>query len=55
VDFRNHGYSGVFRWNEMTLVATREHNLLPLARTRSGSSSAGSGDEIERLFPGGAN
>lgn len=53
VDFRNHGYSGVFRWNDMTLVATREHNLLPLARTRSGS--AGSGDAIDRLFTGGAN
>jgi len=51
VDFRDHGYTGVFRWSEITLVTTREHSLLPLARPRAGSR----GDQIDRLFSGGPN
>jgi hypothetical protein len=51
VDFRNHGYTGVFRWSDMKLVATREHSLLPLAQPRG----AGRGAEIDRLFSGGSN
>ncbi|MCP9928650.1 YcgJ family protein [Cyanobium sp. CH-040] len=51
VDFRNHGYTGLFRWSDMTLVATREHSLLPLAQPRA----AGRGAEIDALFSGGSN
>lgn len=33
--FVDHGYTGVFRWRDMTLVATREHAALPLGRLPS--------------------
>lgn len=51
VEFRDHGYTGVFRWGDMQLVATREHSLLPLAQPRRSST----GDQIDRLFSGGGN
>lgn len=40
--FVDHGYTGVFRWRDMTLVATREHAALPLGRVQS--------DGIAQLF-----
>jgi hypothetical protein len=33
--FVDHGYTGLFRWRDMTLVATREHGALPLSRAQS--------------------
>jgi hypothetical protein len=32
VTFFDHGYTGVFRWRDMTLVATREHRGLRKSR-----------------------
>jgi hypothetical protein len=32
VAFFDHGYTGVFRWRDMTLVATREHRGLRQSR-----------------------
>ncbi|MCP9928648.1 YcgJ family protein [Cyanobium sp. CH-040] len=40
--FVDHGLTGVFRWRDMTLVATREHPALPLGRLQS--------DGISQLF-----
>lgn len=40
--FVDHGLTGVFRWRDMTLVATREHPALPLGRRQS--------DGISQLF-----
>lgn len=40
--FVDHGYTGVFRWRDMTLVATREHPALPRGR--------GAGEGISQLF-----
>ena len=40
--FVDHGYTGLFRWRDMTLVATREHSALPLNRAQS--------DGITQLF-----
>jgi hypothetical protein len=42
VTFVDHGYTGLFRWRDMTLVATREHGALPLGRPQR--------DGITRLF-----
>jgi len=40
--FVDHGLTGVFRWRDMTLVATREHPALPLGRLQR--------DGISQLF-----
>ena len=51
VDFRDHGYTGLFRWSDMVLVVTREHRGLPMTRSGSGDQ----GDRIDQLFSGGSN
>ncbi|MEO1003391.1 MAG: YcgJ family protein [Cyanobacteria bacterium J06638_7] len=33
--FGDHGHTGLFRWRDLTLVATREHSALPLGRAHS--------------------
>ncbi|MFO8239345.1 MAG: YcgJ family protein [Prochlorococcaceae cyanobacterium] len=33
--FVDHGYTGLFRWRDVTLVATRDHGALPLDRPQS--------------------
>jgi hypothetical protein len=56
VELIDHGYTGVFRWSTMLLVATREHSQMrPLAAadgSESGSSSApfSPGQLIDLLF-----
>ena len=51
VDYRNHGYTGVFRWSDMLLVATREHSLLDPQRPQPRTL----GNLIDQLFFGGGN
>ncbi len=46
VDFRDHGYTGLFRWSDIVLVVTREHRRLP--RSRSGGGDQGG--QIDQLF-----
>lgn len=43
VEFIDHGYTGVFRWQSMTLMATREHSGLR-------SSSSGADQFMDGLF-----
>jgi hypothetical protein len=49
VQFINHGYTGVFRWGDLKLVATREHNLLNPQQPQP----RGGNDVINDLFLGG--
>jgi len=49
VQFINHGYTGVFRWSDIKLVATREHNLLNPQQPQPRNSN----DVINDLFSGG--
>jgi hypothetical protein len=51
VEFINHGYTGVFRWGDIKLVATRENNLLNPQRPQPRNSN----DVINDLFMGGRN
>ncbi|QVL53725.1 MAG: hypothetical protein KFB97_05085 [Cyanobium sp. M30B3] len=51
VQFINHGYTGVFRWSDIKLVATRQHNLLNPQRPQPRNSN----DVINDLFTGGRN
>jgi hypothetical protein len=51
VQFINHGYTGVFRWSDITLVATRQHSLLNPQQPQPRNS----GDVINDLFSGGRN
>jgi hypothetical protein len=51
VQFINHGYTGVFRWSDIKLVATRQHNLLNPQQPQPRNS----GDVINDLFSGGRN
>lgn len=51
VQFINHGYTGVFRWSDIKLVATRQHSLLNPQQPQPRNSS----DGINDLFSGGRN
>jgi hypothetical protein len=51
VQFINHGYTGVFRWSDIKLVATRQHNLLNPQQPQPRNSV----DVINDLFSGGRN
>jgi hypothetical protein len=51
VQFINHGYTGVFRWSDIKLVATRQHNLLNPQQPQPRNSN----DVINNLFSGGRN
>jgi len=51
VQFINHGYTGVFRWSDINLVATRQHNLLNPQQPQPRNSN----DVINELFMGGRN
>lgn len=51
VQFINHGYTGVFRWSDIKLVATRQHNLLNPQKPQPRNSN----DVINDLFSGGRN
>jgi hypothetical protein len=51
VQFINHGYTGVFRWSDIKLVATRQHNLLNPQQPQPRNSN----DVINDLFTGGRN
>jgi hypothetical protein len=48
VEYRNHGYTGVFRWSDMKLVATRQHSLVDPQRPQTPSL----GELIDLLFFG---
>jgi hypothetical protein len=51
VQFINHGYTGVFRWSDIKLVATRQNNLLNPQQPQPRNSN----DVINDLFSGGRN
>ncbi len=51
VQFINHGYTGVFRWSDIKLVATRQHRLLNPQQPQPRNSN----DGINELFLGGGN
>jgi hypothetical protein len=51
VQFINHGYTGVFRWSDIKLVATRQHNLLNPQQPQPRNIN----DVINDLFMGGRN
>lgn len=56
VELIDHGYTGVFRWSNMLLVATREHSQMrPLAGARGAAPGPSStpfspGQLIDLLF-----
>jgi len=51
VQFINHGYTGVFRWSDINLVATRQNNLLNPQQPQQRSNN----DWFNDLFSGGRN